>query len=177
MLGFRFHKFLKNEEEEPFDKFFKLFREILIHTSGDLAEALEWMTQIDRDHHLSNSNYGMGNFIEDLKQKGFLKEDYQEGTITISSKMEQSIRQSALDQIFGKIKKSNKGDNASNLTGNGDEISPEQRAFQFGDEIHQIALTDSLKNAFGILSGSAEVFKEEDLVVNERELKAQSSTV
>lgn len=177
MLGFRFHKFLQNEEEEPFDKFFKLFREILIHTSGDLAEALEWMTQIDRDHHLSNSNYGMGNFIEDLKQKGFLKEDYQEGTITISSKMEQSIRQSALDQIFGKIKKSSKGDHASHFTGNGDEISPEQRGFQFGDEIHQIDITDSLKNAHGLLMGSRNYMTEDDLIVNERELKSQSSTV
>ncbi len=177
MLGFRFHKFLQNEGEEPFDKFFKLFREILIHTSGDLAEALEWMTQIDRDHHLSNSNYGMGDFIEDLKRKGFLKEDYQEGTITISSKMEQSIRQSALDQIFGKIKKSSKGDHASHFTGNGDEISPEQRGFQFGDEIHQIDITDSLKNAYGLLMGSRNYMTEDDLIVNERELKSQSSTV
>ncbi len=177
MLGNRFRKFMPSEHQEPFEKFFELFREILIHTSGDLSEALEWMTQIDREHKISNSNYGMGDFIEDLKKKGFLKEDYEEGTITISSKMEQSIRQSALDQIFGKIKKSNKGDHAANLTGNGDEVSPEQRSFQFGDEIHQIALTDSLKNAFGILSGTSDVFKEEDLVVNERELKAQSSTV
>ncbi len=177
MLGFRFHKFFQSDDDEPFEKFFKLFREILIHTSGDLAEALEWMTQIDRDHHLSNSNYGMGNFIEDLKQKGFLKEDYQEGTITISSKMEQSIRQSALDQIFGKIKKSNKGDHAGHFTGNGDEISPEQRSFQFGDEINQIAITDSLKNAYGLLLGTSDHMKEEDLIVNERELKSQSSTV
>lgn len=173
----RFHKFIGKSDDEPFDRFFRLFREILVHTSGDLADALDWMTQIDREHHLSDNSYGMGNFIEDLKKKGFLKEDNVEGTITISSKMEQSIRQSALEEIFGKIKKSAKGDHQSQITGNGDEISPEQRSFSFGDDINQIAITESIKNAFGILSGTGDFMTESDFIVNEREHKAQSSTV
>lgn len=177
MLWHRFSRYTGNSGEEPFERFFKLFREIVTHTSGDLSEALQWMTEIDKEYHLSNSNYGMGNFIQDLKDKGFLKEDTEEGTITISPKMEQSIRQSALEEIFGKIKKSAKGDHNSSFTGHGDEISAEQRQFRFGDEPDTISMTDSLKNAAHIIAGHNNAINEEDLIVNEKEMKAQSSTV
>ncbi len=177
MLWHRFSKYTGNSDDAPFERFFKLFREIVTHTSGDLSEALQWMTEIDKEYNLSNSNYGMGNFIQDLKDKGFLKENPEEGTITISPKMEQSIRQSALEEIFGKIKKSNKGDHNSNISGTGDESSADQRQFQFGDELDSISMTDSLKNAAGLISGQSSSIHEEDLIVNEKEFKAQSSTV
>ncbi|MCC6818078.1 MAG: VWA domain-containing protein [Bacteroidia bacterium] len=176
----RWHSFSKysgNSEEPPFERFFKLFREIITHTSGDLPEALEWMTEIDREYKLSNSNYGIGDFIKDLKEKGFLDENPVEGTIQISGKMEQSIRQGALNEIFGKIKKSNKGDHSSNITGIGDELSADQRPFNFGDDIDTISITDSIRNATGLFSDSQMGIRENDLIVNERELKAQSSTV
>lgn len=177
MQWHRFSKYLRQSEESPFDRFFKLFREIITHTSGDLSEALQWMTEIDRDYKLSNSNYGMGNFIQDLKDKGFLKENPEEGTITISSKMEQSIRQSALEEIFGKIKKSSKGDHSSTISGQGDETSADQRSFHFGDDLDSISMTDSLRNAAGLIAGQSSSIQEDDLIVNEKEFKAQSSTV
>lgn len=173
----RFSKYFRQSEESPFERFFKLFREVITHTSGDLSEALQWMTEIDREYHLSNSNYGMGNFIQDLKDKGFLKEDPDEGTITISPKMEQSIRQSALEEIFGKIKKSSKGDHSSTISGQGDETSADQRAFHFGDDLDSISMTDSLRNAAGLIAGQSSSIQEDDLIVNEKEFKAQSSTV
>ena len=57
----------------------------------------------------------MGNFIDELKQKGYLDEDNQTGEFSITAKTEQSIRQSALEEIFGKLKKSGKGNHQSPL--------------------------------------------------------------
>ena len=37
---------------------------------GDAAEALHWLTQLDNEYQLTNDNYGIGDFIEDLKKKG-----------------------------------------------------------------------------------------------------------
>ena len=73
MRGIQFGKFIdKGSHQEPFDRLFDLFKELLIHTSGDVAEALDWMNEIDREHNITTDEYGMGDFIQDLKDKGFL---------------------------------------------------------------------------------------------------------
>lgn len=176
MLWHRFSKYVNKEKDDPFEQYFRLFREIITHTSGDVPEALQWMTEIDKEYGISKGDYGMGDFIRDLKDKGFLKKNPENGEIAISSKMEQSIRQGALEEIFGKIKKSSKGDHASNTVGRGDESSPEQRPFQFGDDPEMISMTDSIRHASGLFQ-SDQGISEQDLIVNEREFKSQSSTV
>ena len=40
MKGWHFSKFIPGNGAHPFDKLFKLFQELLIHTSGDVSEAL-----------------------------------------------------------------------------------------------------------------------------------------
>ena len=106
MSGFRFSKYIKSNNQLPFDKLFDLLRELLNYTAGDLAEAMDWMNQLDREHKITDNNYGIGDFIKDLKEKGFIKENPENGNIEITSKTEQSIRQKALEEIFGKLKKS-----------------------------------------------------------------------
>lgn len=177
MTGYRFSQYRPNPGQTPFDKLFNIFREILVYTSGDVAEALEWMNQIDRDHRITDNSYGMGNFIDDLKSKGFIKEDPDNGTIDISSKMEQSIRKNALEEVFGKLKKTAKGNHSTHYTGLGDETTADQRNYMFGDDLSQIAITETLRNAHGLLSGHELILREEDLVVNEKEYRTQTSTV
>jgi len=177
MLGYRFQKPEDRKDQDPFEKLLQIFKEILVYTSGDVADALDWMNEIDREHHITDSRYGMGNFIDDLKKKGYMREDPVKGEFSISSKMEQSMRKSALEEIFGKLKKSGKGEHQTGYTGQGDEPTSAQRSFQFGDDLSQIALTESLRNAHGLLSGHSGMMKEDDLVVTEKEMKTQSSTV
>ncbi|MEZ4804672.1 MAG: VWA domain-containing protein [Bacteroidia bacterium] len=177
MRGYRFQKADKSSNQSPFDTLFSIFKEVLVHTSGDMAEALDWMNEIDREHHITTNAYGMGQFIEDLKAKGYIKQNPIKGDFEMSDKMEQTIRKSALNEIFGKIKKSNKGDHQSKLSGTGDELSAEQRSYQFGDDLSQIAITESIKNAHGILTNTNAWMNDEDFVVNEKEYKGQASTV
>jgi len=119
----------------------------------------------------------MGDFIEDLKQNGYLEENPVNSEIKITSKSEQSIRKRSLEEIFGKLKKSKTGNHQTFKPGGGDEINPETRPFQFGDTLEQIDFTESIRNAQ--INHGVESFnmQEDDLQIRETDFKAQTSTV
>ena len=155
MLGNRFSQFTE-KPQSTFDTLFELLQELLVYTSGDMTEAMDWLNQLDRKYQITTPEYGMGDFIQELKDRGFLKDDEQEGGVMqITAKMEQSIRKSSLDQIFGKLKKSQQGSHKTSHTGTGDENSTDMRNFNFGDAHEQIDYNESLKNALPIYGGFA----------------------
>nr|MCU0339521.1 VWA domain-containing protein [Spirosomataceae bacterium] len=116
--------------------------------------------------------------FEDLKRKGYITEENQEGQISMTPKSERSIRRSALEEIFGKLKRSKSGGNhRTPYTGVGDELSSDVRNFQFGDTLEQISMTESIKNA-QINHGTDDFYLlENDLEVVEREQKTNTATV
>ena len=67
MIGWKFSQFLGKNENSIFDRLLELFKELLIHTSGDVPEALSWLTEIDKEHKLTTADYGIADFIEELK--------------------------------------------------------------------------------------------------------------
>ncbi len=167
-------------QQTPFDKLFDIFSELITHTSGDVDEALDWLNVLDKEYSLTTDEYTMEDFIEDLKKKGYLREEIEpdgKGQLSITAKTERVLRKNALDQIFGKIKKSGAGNHKSKKSGQGDEATGEFRDFQFGDSIENISITESLKNA-QINNGIGD-FKltEQDLVVEDTHHKSQMSTV
>lgn len=174
--GFIFSRYFENKDESGFDSLFRIFRELLVHTSGDVAEALDWLTELDKAHHLTRGHYGIGDFIEELREKGYLKED-ENGQIQISPATEQQIRRDALEQIFGKLKKGRSGQHKTTFTGQGDEMSADLREYHFGDGLDHISMTDSLRNAQIRAGNDFDSLEERDLVVREREHKSQTSTV
>ena len=179
MSGYHFSKYTPSpsDDQNPFERMLKVFLELLVYTSGDVAEALEWLNELDREYGLSTDDYGMDNFIEDLKRKGYIQENSQNGSIRITPKSERIIRQQSLEQIFGKLKKSNQGSHRTHFTGNGDESTAELREFVFGDTPDQIAITESLQNA-QINHGTDEfALLESDLEVRETMLKTNTATV
>jgi Ca-activated chloride channel family protein len=179
MRAYRFYKFIPSEKGgSNFEKLLNLFQELLTYTSGDVAEALDWLTQIDNKYSLTDNQYGIGDFIKDLYEKGYLKEnDAAEGGASLTAKMEQTIRQKSLEEIFGKLKKSKRGNHTTKFDGQGDELSADKRPFQFGDTLEQISMTDSIRNA-QINHGIGDFhLLESDLEVMESEFKAQTSTV
>jgi uncharacterized protein with von Willebrand factor type A (vWA) domain len=167
-------------EQSPFDRLFDIFSELITHTSGDVDEALDWLNILDKEYSLTNDEYNMDDFIEDLKKKGYLREEIKpdgNGQLAITAKTERALRKNALDQIFGKIRKSGTGNHKSKKSGQGDELTGEFRDFQFGDSIENISITESLKNA-QVNNGIGD-FKltEQDLVVEDTHHKSQMSTV
>ena len=177
--GFTFRKY-EAPEQSPFDKLFDIFQEVITHTSGDLDEALDWMRELDKEYKLTTEDYTMEDFIEDLKKKGYIQDEVKPdgtGGMSITAKTERSIRQRALDQIFGNLKRSGSGNHKTKYTGKGDEQAGEFRNYQYGDGLERISITESLKNA-QINHGIGDLhLTEDDLVVEETQYKAQMSTV
>jgi uncharacterized protein with von Willebrand factor type A (vWA) domain len=178
MLGHRFTGFDPNEQGKPkFEQLLNLFLQLLTYTNGDVSEALQWLNQLDNQYGLTNDEYGMGDFVDELKEKGYIDENPVNGTISITSKTEQGIRRSSLEEIFGKLKKTKQGNHDTFKPGGGDEVNPELRQFQFGDTMEQIDFTESIRNAqinHGIESFS---MHEDDLRIRETDFKTQTSTV
>ena len=179
MIGHRFTEFIpeKNPEQSTFDNLLDIFLQLMVITAGDVSEALSWLTNLDKQYNISNADYGIGDFINDLKSKGYITEDNQKGEFKMTAKSEQSIRKSALEEIFGKLKKSGKGNHKTSNTGNGDEMSTDFRQFEFGDNPEQIAFTESIRNAQINHGFGNFMLTENDLEVREREFKTQTSTV
>jgi uncharacterized protein with von Willebrand factor type A (vWA) domain len=178
MIGHHFKKFDPNDgAKSRFEQLLDMFMQLLTYTNGDLSEALSWMNELDKKFELTDDEYGIGDFIEDLKDKGYITEDNQLGEIKITPKTEQGIRKRSLEEIFGKLKKTKQGDHHSFKPGQGDELNPESRPFRFGDMIEQIDFTESIRNAqinHGIESFN---MQEDDLSIRETDFKAQTSTV
>jgi uncharacterized protein with von Willebrand factor type A (vWA) domain len=167
--------------QSPFEKLFGIFKELITHTSGDFDEAISWLRELDVEYKLTDSAYTIDDFIEDLKKKGYIREEIKDdgtsGGMGITAKTERAIRQQALDQIFGNLKKSGNGNHKTKHAGNGDEHTGEFREFNFGDGLERISLTESLRNAQ--INNGVEDFMltENDLVVEETQFKSQMSTV
>ena len=121
MKGFQFTGFRPEEGKSTFEQLLELFIQLLTYTNGDVGEALQWLNQIDREYELTRPDYGMGDFIDDLKSKGYIDEDPGNGSIKITPKTEQGIRKRSLEEIFGKLKKTRQGNHQTFKPGGGDE--------------------------------------------------------
>ena len=178
MIGHQFKYFDPNEgAKSKFDQLLELFMQLLSYTNADVAETLNWLNELDKKFELTDDEYGIGDFIEDLKEKGYISDNNEQGQIVITPKTEQSIRKKSLEEIFGKLKKTKKGDHQTFKPGQGDEIKPETRQFQFGDMLEQIDFTESIRNAQ--INHGIDNFhmQEDDLSIRETDFKAQTSTV
>src|SRR5215210_2922595 len=178
MLGHLFTKFDPSQEgKSKFEQLLNLFFQLLTYTNGDAAEALQWLNELNNQYGFTDDEYGMGDFIDELKEKGYIDENPVNGSISITAKSEQGIRKSSLEEIFGKLKKTRQGNHDTFKPGSGDEISPDVRPFQFGDTLEQIDFTESIRNAQ--INHGIESFNmhEDDLKIRETDYKTQTSTV
>lgn len=185
--GFVF-KTYEAPNQSPFEKLFEIFKELITYTSGDFDEAIDWLRQLDQEYDLTTPDYTIDDFIEDLKNRGYIREEIDpngdgqgegegQGRLKITEKTERAIRKQALEHIFGKIKRSGAGNHRSKGVGLGDEHTGEFRSYQFGDAIEKVSMTESLRNA-QINHGVGDFnLTEDDLVVEETLHKSQMSTV
>ncbi|MDA9646581.1 VWA domain-containing protein [Flavobacteriaceae bacterium] len=185
--GFTFSKHIKKDVSD-FDRVFGVFKELLTHTSGDIDEAFEWLNTLDAEYNIFNDNYNLEDFEEDLNKRGYIKKDTStdklksgngkgNGKNILTAKLESALRDYALNQVFGKLKKSGLGNHSTSKVGIGDERDGENRSFQFGDDLTTVNMTESLKNA-QINNGISDLrLTENDLIVEETKHKAQMSTV
>lgn len=179
MIGYKFSEYIPGQEgAASFEKLLKLFQELLVYTSGDVREALSWLTELDKEYKLTDENYGIADFIQDLIDKGYIQqEDGDSPGFIPSVKMEIAIRKKALDDVFGQLKKSKRGNHSTRYGGQGDEFTSELRPYEFGDQLDNLAVSESLRNAQ--INHGIDDFKltQDDLEVHESLYQSQMSTV
>lgn len=179
MIGWHFSQYQPKPDQSNFDRLLDLFKELLVHTSGDVREALSWLTELDKEHNLTTDEYGIADFIQELLDKGLIAENDrgQNNTVNPTAKMEIALRQKALDDIFDQLSKSKRGNHTTKITGSGDEYTSEMRPYTYGDKLDKIAISESLKNA-QINHGIDDfMLTEDDLQIHESFFKSQTSTV
>jgi Ca-activated chloride channel homolog len=179
MLGWQFSEYTPDDGDTIFEKLLKLFQELLLHTAGNVAEALAWLTELDRQYKLTSDEYGMADFIQDLIDMGYITDGETMGMpgYVPTSKMEIALRRQALEDVFGQLKKTKNGNHSTKFEGKGDEPASELRPYEFGDSLESIAVSESLRNAH--INHGIDDFKlvPEDLEVQETFYQSQTSTV
>jgi len=136
---------------------------------------------LDVEYKLTDEDYTIDDFIEDLLKKSFVQPKTGTGGkgdgMQLTAKTEKLLREHALKQIFGKLKRSGSGDHKTKKQGQGEDGSGELKAYQFGDGLEKIDVTQSIKNAQIRSVGEDFTLQHEDLVVEDSMHKTQMSTV
>lgn len=163
--------------QSTFDRLFDLFQQLLQHAAGDAAEALGWLTQLDDRYGLTDDEMGIGDFIEELKRRGYLEEDEPGGPLRITARTERTLRQRSLEEVFNQLRKSGRGDHKTPHAGAGDERQPETRAWSFGDDPYNLDVTGTLSNSFRRAGLDDWNLAEDDFQVYETDHRASVATV
>ncbi|HMS66354.1 MAG TPA: VWA domain-containing protein, partial [Ignavibacteria bacterium] len=116
-----------------------------------------------------------GDFVDELKKQGLIAE--KDGMQILTSKGSQKIRTDMLRKIFSGMKPDTSGYHESNKSGRGIDKLSELKKFEFGDQVTNIDLTSTLKNAF--LKSDINNFRldEDDIDVYETEHMSSCATV
>ena len=173
-------RFRNKGAKSPFDTLWDLFRELLTIAGGDVSQALRWLNQIDEEHKITDQfdeGYGMGDFIEELKERGYIRFDEEKTVMVPTAKTDRSIRRSALEEIFSKLKKGGPGNHKTVHTGRGLERQPETRQWKPGDDISHIDSTGTIMNMLKHSSIDQFSLHEEDLQVYNTDHYTSVSTV
>ena len=143
--------------------------------------AIDWLRELDKEYKLTDEDYTIDDFIEDLLRKSYIKQNNQKGGngegLSLTPKTEKLLREHALKQIFGKLKKSKTGNHKTQKIGQGEDNTGEYKAYQFGDPLEKIDITQSIKNAQIRSISNDFSIQHDDLVVEDNFFKTQMSTI
>ncbi len=176
---FRYSQWREGQDKSKltFDELMRLFSQLLLHTNGNVPEALQWMTELDNEYQIFDENQGMSfeEFLDWLKKEGYI-EEYND-ILALTHKGSRRIRQDALDEIFTSLKKSPFGDHESPFSGEGIERLSETKPFKFGDQPSNIDFTSTITNAIRRDGLDDFNLREEDFEVYETEHLTSCATV
>ena len=166
------------DREERLQELFKLFSYLMMKSSGDVDQALQWMEYLDQTRGILGE-MTMQEFVEELKRAGMIREDGEGGGgFDLTGKGRQRIRRDALEEIFTSLKKTSPGEHRTPFSGSGVELTGDLRNYVFGDQPSNIDATHTLANALRRQSDLDRFsLHEDDIRVQETEHTTSVSTV
>ncbi len=173
-------RFAKNGNKAPFDTLWDLFQELLTIAGGDVQQALKWLTELDKEYDITEQfedGYSLGDFIDELKERGYIENSSEHSGLIMTRKAERSIRKKSLEEVFKNLEKGGTGSHKTPHTGKGMERQPETRKYNPGDDIGQIDSVGTMLNMLNHSSIDAFNLKEEDLEIYETDHYTSIATV
>lgn len=177
-MDFRFSELdpLRLELEQRIKLLLRIFQELLLHSNGDVEQALAWLETLGARHRLFDDRFGIDDFKQLLEKDRTIARSGS-GGMELTKKGERGLRLASLEAIFSNLQRDSVGDHRVPAAGVGHERLPETRAFAFGDSIDLIATNETLSNAIR-RGGIDEISIEEaDLAVYETEHGSSCATV
>lgn len=166
--------------KSPFDTLWDLFQELLTISGGDVSQALRWLNDIDQEYNITDQfedGFGIGDFIDELKERGYIRFDEEQQIMIPTAKTDRSIREKSLEEIFNKLKKGGAGQHKTNYSGRGIERQPETRSWKPGDDTSHIDSTGTMMNMLKHSSIDQFNLREDDLRVYDTDHYTSVSTV
>lgn len=162
-------------DEKRLENLISIFSTLLIRTNGDIQEALDWLEELGIEYELFDKDISFQDFVDELKKQGYIAE--KDGMQLLTAKGSHRIRTDSLKKIFSGLKPDTSGFHETNKTGRGVDKMGELKKYEFGDQVTNIDLTSTIKNAF--LKSDINNFKlsEEDIDVYETEHMSSCATV
>src|ERR1041384_3829554 len=94
-------------DEQRLEHLASLFSYLLIQTSGDVEEAIEWLRQLAQEYGIFDESLTIEDLIDKLKEMGIIEEANE--VLKLTTKGVQRIRQDALREIFTSLRKGSVG--------------------------------------------------------------------
>ena len=162
-------------DDKRLEELFSLFSYLMIQTNGDVDEVLDWLEEMGVEYEIFDDELSFSDFVNELKKQGYIAD--KEGMNTLTSKGSQRMRKDSLKKIFGNMKIDTAGFHDTNKSGKGVDKLSELKKYEFGDQVTNIDLTSTIKNAF--LNSSPDNFRlsEDDIEVYETEHITSCATV
>ncbi|MEX0721925.1 MAG: VWA domain-containing protein [Balneolaceae bacterium] len=173
-------RFAKQPRKSSFDTLWDLFQQLLTIASGEVSQALKWLTELDKEYGITDQfedGYGLSDFIDELQERGYIEEDGQSHQMIITRKTERSLRTRSLEEVFKNLEKGGMGGHKSPHSGKGIERQPETRKWQHGSDIGQMNSVNTMLNMLNHSSIDAFDLHEDDLEVYETDHYTSVATV
>ena len=154
----------------------RLFDHLLIATDGDVEEALRHMEDLNGQYGFFDEGMTAQDFRDRLLEDGDVSQAL-DGSLELTRKGERGIRSSALDRIFSNMKSGRPGDHRTPSAGSGGDGLSEVREYRFGDQPFDIAVNQTLENAYRRAGLDEFSLREEDIAVHEKEQLTGCATV
>jgi len=153
-----------------------LYNQLLLMTGGDVDEAFAILKMLQQ-RGIIGADVDLDALRDELLRQHLISRgDSPSSGYGLTKKGEKKLRSDFLNQIFSNLKKDIRGEHVTGATGQGKEMLPETRPWQFGDSVEDIAFRESLEHSMrrGIENIRIE---EEDLHVHETAYNTGCATV
>lgn len=183
-MNFRYFEWDKRfgnvKSKKPFETLLDLFQQLLTISSGDVKQALKWLTELDKQYKITDQfedGYSLGDFVQDLTDQGYIENNQDQNKFVMTKKSERSLRQKSLEEVFKNLEKGGLGAHKTPHTGQGLERQPETRKWNPGDDIGQLDSVGTMLNMLNHSTIDNFDLQENDLHVYDTDHQTSVSTV